>query len=243
MNSIVPPGNSSWFCPDIPGYGEVLIWKERMVKAYDILSKAGYTWKVPPVQADEVDNGEGLILPDGSVMEDFTILTPEPDYDPHRAMAGQIIQERLREAGIPATSKPMKFGPLLEQVKGRHEFDMFILGYGRLSLDPDYLRNFFHSGQDRPRGLNMSGYHNPEFDRIADESAAAMDTRKRQGLIWEMQTILMRDVPYLPLYSPKVVEGVRKDKFSGWVEMLGGIGNTWSFCEIKPVSAWKNFLK
>jgi len=48
-----------------------------------------------------------------------------------------------------------------------------------------------------------------------------------------MQRIIVRDTPYLPLYSPKLVEAVRKDKFIGWVETLGGIGNTWSFCQIK----------
>ena len=80
----------------------------------------------------------------------------------------------------------------------------------------------------------MSGYHNPDFDRIADESAGTMDEEKRRDMIWEMQKIIMRDIPYFPLYNPKMVEGVRKDRFSGWVEMLEGIGNTWSFCLIRP---------
>ena len=44
----------------------------------------------------------------------------------------------------------------------------------------------------------------------------------------------MNDVPYFPLYNPKMIEGVRSNRFNGWVEMLGGIGNVWSFCQIKP---------
>ena len=235
MHSIVPPGNTFWHCPDVPKYGEDLTRKERILKAYEILSKAGYTWKVPPVSAEgKVVNGKGIILPNGSPMESFTILTPPADYDPHRAMAGMMAQEWLRRAGMPASSKPMAFGALIQQVKGRHEFDMFVLGYGKLSLDPDYLRAFFHSRNDKTRGWNMSGYKNPDFDMIADESAGAMVREKRRELIWEMQRIIMRDIPYLPLYNPNLVEGVRKDKFTGWVETLGGIGNTWSFCQIKP---------
>jgi ABC-type transport system substrate-binding protein len=119
-------------------------------------------------------------------------------------------------------------------VKARHEFDLFVLGYGRLSLDPDYLRSFFHSRNDKPRGWNMSGYNNPEYDRIADESSNTMVVEKRRELIWEMQKIIMNDIPYYPLYNPKLVEGARIDRFEGWVEMLGGIGNMWSFCKIKP---------
>jgi ABC-type transport system substrate-binding protein len=60
-----------------------------------------------------------------------------------------------------------------------------------------------------------------------------MDPEKRQELIWDMQKIVMRDVPYLPLYNPKLIEAVRKDKFTGWVQMLEGIGNLWSFSQVK----------
>jgi ABC-type transport system substrate-binding protein len=61
-----------------------------------------------------------------------------------------------------------------------------------------------------------------------------MDEQKRKQLVWEMQRILIRDIPYIPLYNPRLVEGVRKDKFTGWVEMLEGVGNIWSFCQIRP---------
>jgi peptide/nickel transport system substrate-binding protein len=61
-----------------------------------------------------------------------------------------------------------------------------------------------------------------------------MDPEKRRELIWKMQGIIMSDVPYIPLYNPKHIEAVRTDNFGGWVQMLGGIGNTWSFCLLKP---------
>ncbi|MEA2040279.1 MAG: ABC transporter substrate-binding protein [Thermodesulfobacteriota bacterium] len=235
MWSIVPPGNRFWYCPDVPRYGEGLNREERTRKAYEILRNAGYTWDVPPVdKKGRVVKGEGIRLPDGRPMERFTILTPPADYDPNRAMSGMLIQEWLRMAGMPAYSKPMAFGSLIQQVKLQHEFDTFILGYGNLSLDPDYLRNFFLSKNDKPRGWDMSGYNNPRFDQIANESAMEMNPEKRKKLIWEMQKIIIGDIPYFPLYNPKLMEAVRTGKFSGWVQMLGGIGNIWSFCELKP---------
>jgi ABC-type transport system substrate-binding protein len=60
-----------------------------------------------------------------------------------------------------------------------------------------------------------------------------MRVDKRRELIWEMQRIIMCDIPYLPLYSPKLVEAARNDQYTGWVQMLGGIGNIWSFCQIR----------
>ena len=167
-------------------------------------------------------------------MEKFTVLTPPADYDPLRAMSGMIIQEWLKEIGIPVSAKPMAFGSLIQQVTYQHDFDAFILAYGRLDIDPDWVRNFFHSGQDKKRGGNKAGYRNPDFDRIADESAATMDKEKRQKLIREMQRIILSDLPYIPLYTPDLIEAVREDKFTGWVPALEGIGNIWSFCELKP---------
>ncbi|MDZ7695602.1 MAG: ABC transporter substrate-binding protein [Deltaproteobacteria bacterium] len=235
MHSIVPPGNTYWYCPDVPRYGTGLDREGRIKKAYEILKDAGYSWEVPPVdESGKVVPGEGIKLPDGKPMEKVTILTPPADYDPHRAMCGMMMQEWLRMLGIQASAKPTSFGALLEQVKVKHDFDTFILGYGKLSLDPDYLRTFFLSTNDKRRGWNMSGYNNPEFDRIANESAETMVRRDRRKLIWEMQKIIMRDVPYIPLYNPKLVEAVRPGKFKGWVQMLGGVGNIWTFCELKP---------
>lgn len=234
MKSIIPPGNRFWYCPEVPVYGEGLAVEERIRKAYEILSKAGYKWKVPPVNGEgKVVKAEGLLLPDGKPMDDFTILTPPSDYDPHRAMVGTMTQEWLRMIGMPASAKPMAFGSLMDQVKSRHQFDLFVLGYGSLSLDPDYLRNFFHSENDTPGGWNMSGYRNPDYDRVADESSAAMDEQKRKELIWEMQKIILRDVPYIPIYNPNLIEAARVDRFTDWIEMLEGIGNLWSFCRIK----------
>jgi peptide/nickel transport system substrate-binding protein len=237
MDSVVPPANRFWYCSDVPHYGEGLNREKRMRKAYEMLRGAGYTWEVPPVdQGGKVGKGKGIRLPNGQAMADFSILTPPADYDPQRAMAGVIIQEWLREMGMPVFSKPMAFSALIQQVKTRHDFDAFILGYGNLSVDPDYVRNFFDSENDKPRGWNMSGYRNPAFDRIAEASASAMDDEKRRALLCEMQKIVISDLPYIPLYDPAQIEAVRADRFTGWVEMLEGIGNTWSFCELKPAS-------
>ncbi len=237
MDSIIPSGNEFWYNPNLTEYGEDLNREQRIRAAYRILKQAGYRWTQPPVDdSGKVQPAEGLRLPGGSLMESVTILTPPADYDPHRAISGLLIQQWLRQAGIPASSRPMAFGALLQQVKARHDFDAFILGYGRLSLDPDYLRIFFHSEFDRERGWNMSGYHNPEFDRIAEASEKTMDLEARRLRIYKMQEIIARDVPYLPIYLPREIEAVRTDRFTGWVQMLEGIGNIWSFCQLSPVN-------
>jgi peptide/nickel transport system substrate-binding protein len=236
MDSIVPAENVFWHAEDLPEYGRGLTREDRIRKAYGLLLENGYSWDRPPVNdAGEVVAPSRINLPGGGAMQSFAILTPPADYDPARATTGVIIQEWLQDLGIPVSARPMSFGAMLQRIKDRHDFDAFILGYGQLALDPDYLRSFFHSANDRAGGWNMSGYSNPAFDRLADASLVAMDTLERQGLIREMQRVVINDVPYIPLYNPSAIEAVRQTRFTGWEQMIDGIGNIWSICRVKPV--------
>jgi ABC-type transport system substrate-binding protein len=235
MDNILPPGNQYWHNPDTPKFGQGMKRAERVKKAYEILTASGYTWDKPPINAKgKVVRGKGLTMPDGQKVPSFDILTPPADYDPHRAMAGMLIQQWLKQMGIPASATPSSFGSIVQQVKVKREFDAFILGWGKLAIDPDYLRTFFHSKQDRPRGRNPMGYHNDWYDKIADESAATMDDEKRRELIFKMQEFIVEEAPYIPLYVPYVVEACRVDRFVGWNEDLNGVGNHWSLLFIKP---------
>jgi len=235
MDNIIPPGNQFWHNPNTLKFGKGMTRQERVKKAYEILTASGYTWGKPPIDAKgNVVRGEGLKMPDGQKVPSFDILTPPADYDPHRAMAGMLIHQWLLQAGIPACCKPSSFGSITQQVNVRRDFDAFILGWGNLAIDPDYLRTFFHSKEDRPNGRNPMGYRNEWFDKVSDESAAAMDEEKRRKLILEMEKFIIEEAPYIPLYVPYEIEAARIDRFVGWNEDLNGIGNHWSLLFIKP---------
>lgn len=236
MHSVVPSGNHFWYNPNVRKYGQELDHDQRIKLAHEMLRSAGYSWNRPPVtQEGKIVAPSDILLPSGEKMGKFVILTPPADYDPKRAFAGTMVQEWVRELGLPASARPMAFSSLLDTVKGKHEFDAFILGYGRLDLDPDYLRSFFYSGNDKPRGWNMSGYHNLKFDKIAEDQMALIDTQKRKELIWKMQEMVLEDIPYLPLYNPHIIEATFNESFRGWVAKVDGIGNVWSMCVVKPV--------
>jgi ABC-type transport system substrate-binding protein len=236
MHSIVPSGNHFWHNPNVRKYGDGLDQEQRIKAAWQMLSDAGYSWKVPPVNADgTLTKPSDILLPSGEEMAKFVILTPPADYDPKRAFAGTMIQEWLRQLGIPAFARPMSFNSLLETVKGKHDFDAFVLGYGKLNLDPDYLAAFFSSDNDHPRGWNMSGYRNPEFDTLAEAQRLMVDVTKRKQMIWTMQEMILDDVPYYPLYNPQIIEATVNKRFGGWVEKVNGIGSIWSLCMVKPV--------
>lgn len=127
------------------------------------------------------------------------------------------------------------FANLIRQVKVDQDFDMFILSWRGLSLDPDYLRRFFHSAYNLPNQWNFSGYHTDRFDRLAEMQMQALDLKERRRMVMRLQNLLSRDLPAIPLYVPHQMEGVRTDRFTGWVKEVGGVGNIWTFCMLRPV--------
>lgn len=235
MTALVPAGNAFFHLEQVAPYDQELSRGERIQKAYEILVEAGYTWQVKPMDhAGRVQACSCLLRPDGTEVPPLTILTPPADYDPQRAMSGMMIQEWLAQVGIMASARPMAFGAMLEKVKGHHDFEAFVLGYGNLALDPAWVGAFFVSKNAGKGGWNMSGYHNTQFDALAEKAARALDPGERRDLVVEMQRIVQRDVPFLPLYNPLLVEAARNDRFQGWVPMVGGIGNLWSLCQLEP---------
>jgi len=91
----------------------------------------------------------------------------------------------------------------------------------------------FHSSrgvvkQGRVFGLNYGGYANPDLDEIVSVSLGEQDLTARRGLLHQVQDILARDVPQIPLYVPRVVNLYRDDRFVGWSSEPGvGLLNRW----------------
>jgi peptide/nickel transport system substrate-binding protein len=200
------------------------------------LTGAGYKWEIPPLESKgSAQQAKGLIMPDGQLVPNMTILSPSADYDTEMATSGQVIVEWLQDLGLSVTWKPMAFGALLQKVRYERDFDMFIMGWRGLSVDPDYLRRFFHSSYDSPNEWNYTGYHNADFDRLAEEQIERVNLQQRRKIVMDLQSQLTKDLPYIPLFVPHRMEGIRTDKFEGWTSISGGVGNIWTFCMLKPI--------
>jgi ABC-type transport system substrate-binding protein len=239
LDTLVPPEIGKFTLKNPPRWGEGLTWKERVSKAVALLKEAGYRWDVEPeggqMPGQFSTPGGGLKLPDGQPIAPINLLSPPADYDAQRAQTANLVQQWLKEFGVPVNWKPMAFSAMNKKIGAERDFDMFVSGWGALGQDPDFLRSFFHSREDKPEGKNTVGYRNPQFDELADRQALAMDVAERQKMVHRLQEMLNQDLPYLPLYVPMNLEGVRTDKFEGWEEMSGGIGNLWTFLQVKPV--------
>jgi len=236
MDTFVPPSNTFYYDSHTPTYGEGMGRERRTREAYAILSAAGYGWEIPPIdEKGSLQNGKGLKGPDGNAISKLTLITPTANYDTEEAATGKAIARWLDKFGVPVSQNTVAFNNLLTLVKFKRNFDMFIMGWRQLSLDPDYLRRFFHSDYDSPNQWNYTGYNNVEFNKLSDLQAESIDIKERRRIVLRLQNILATDLPIIPLYIPHRMEGLRTDKFAGWVKQAGGVGNIWTFCMLKPI--------
>ena len=217
-HSVVMPAAGEWYNDNINKYGDGMTKEERVAKAKEILTAAGYT--VPEGRyPDEV-----ITLPDGTPMQPFEILTPPADYDPMRAMSGVLIQEWWREIGVPVTAKPTSFGEIVHKTFEAMTFDWYILGW-RIggSGYPTTIRYLFHSDQAVPDGNNPMSYKNPEVDKALEDLMTLCDRDQLIAASMKAQELVIEEVGYVPLYYRSLNEAYRNDTFEGWFTQLNGI--------------------
>jgi hypothetical protein len=234
MFAMLPEGNAAWYNEDvveqISGDYMDMDEAERLERAVEILSDAGYTWEQEPEIDDEGAPvpGEGIMMPDGSPMPDLVINSLSPGYDPLRATYGLWIERWAQELGMPVTAQLSGFGPVVDVAfPGGGEtptFDMYILGWslGNPAF-PDFYESFWHSRNDPDP--NSPGFNNPDYDDAVDRFMGASTQEEAFEILWsEVEPILQEELPYLVLFDTPIVEGYRHAAVRyPFTDTLGGI--------------------
>ena len=223
----VPEGNAAWYNPDVPLIGKGLSRAERVTRAVTLLKDAGFTWETEPRMSEDgnfVEQlGEGLKMPGGEPVPSMEVLAPSAGYDPLRSTFAIWIERWLNEIGIPLRANLTGFNVIVEKVFDQQDFDMWILGWG-LNPFPDYLEAFFHSRHSGLEGYNPGGYNNPEFDQLADQLLAETDLEAARQQVFEMQSFLAEDLPYVVLFDTPIVETYSSERLEfPYTETWGGL--------------------
>ncbi len=227
--SMVPEANRAWYDPETVSaiaapYGEPAA--ARLAAAIEILEEAGYEWQTPPSTQDgDLVPGEGLTV-DGTQPRPLTILTPGDAYDPERPEYAAAVAEALRVLGFDARPVETDFDTVVDLAftpdeDGERKYDMYLLGWtlGNPGL-PAYYGSLFSSDG----ALNNTGYASEEFDEALAGYDTAVDVGEAFDALWEMERILAKDLPYLPLYTNTITEAYRSDRVAfPDADVLGGI--------------------
>lgn len=227
--SMVPEGNGAWHNPNVARIGEGLNRAERLQQAVALLKQAGFTYEVEP-QISEDGNfvevtGEGLRMPNGELMPVLGILAPSAGYDPMRSTFAIWIERWMNDAGIPTKAKLTGFGVIVDTLFSEDvesELDMWIMGWN-LSLFPDYMEAYFHT-RNIEDGVNWGGYSDPRYDELSEQFLNDDTIEGSRNRVFEMQEFVAKDLPYVVLFSPQLVDAFRTSKLQyPYTNALGGL--------------------
>lgn len=194
FDSFVLPENGSWFnpaagpsCPQGTGFSA----------AVQVLKAAGYRWSREPVVDPVTDQpGEGMTRPEGAPFPPLTLLTVSQNAAP-----ADVVTTSLRFLGVPVSVRSVSAEDLRYAVYSTGDYDLALLGWS-LSDYPGYLCEWFES----PGPFAMPGAGLEEACRILDTST---DLETSRQAVYHIQSVLMRDLPFIPLYQGVIDEAYR----------------------------------
>jgi len=224
LDSFVVPNEIFWFNANAKTTCSGDSWQMRLSQTTQILKAAGYSW--------DKDSGiglpEGFKLPNGQAFPKINLFVPQfdnddPEHDPTRSntmygnAAGQISLSSIQIFGVSSSTLNVQ-GVSLEDlhydVFSSHQYDMALLGYN-VSEYPGYLCDWFKDG-------NPFGYHSDRLRSACEALNSTSDLSTAQKDVYEIQSILAQDLPFIPLYSDVIYDAYRNIKYP-FGSVLGGL--------------------
>lgn len=107
-------------------------------------------------------------------------------------------------------------------LRDKGDYDVARAGWIADYNDP---QNFLFMVESDNEGFNYANYANPEYDALMDRAAAETDLDKRAKLLFEAETIFMRDLPFIPLMYYGSLSLV-SDRLEGWQDNIQNVHAT-----------------
>jgi len=173
----------------------------------------------------------------------FNPALPSYGFDPDRArslLAGQtytlelladptyrepeLLEPMLKAVGITLVTRRLD-AKTRTQLLREGNFQLGEVQHLGVGGDPDFLRRW--SVGDEANGFAQGWtFHDPAFERLASEQAAATDPAARRQLVFRMQEILADELPTIPLYYRRfswAYDSSRYTPFTTWGGLMDGI--------------------
>lgn len=128
---------------------------------------------------------------------------------PYEGRAAEVIRDQLKAVGIDITIETFDRPTFIDRVFKKWDFD---LAHQLFTTGPDPTISVtarYHTKQIKKAPfVNGMGYSNPELDKLFDTEFLETDRNKRREKWINIQRILMRDLPALPLFEMPIVNAV-----------------------------------
>src|SRR5680860_22724 len=177
-------------------------------------------------------------LPQDRKVREIEMYVTTADYVSIRYEFGKMIAEEWKKLGFDVKVTPLAWNRLSDVGIKQKDFDAFTLSWaGRAErIDPDhFVYGTMHSSQSGIGAYNITGYNNPEYDKLAEAQRIETDPEKRQAIVWKAQEMYIEDLPYAPVVHRNQLMAYNKQDFKNVTYMMGeGLNSFWTFMNIEP---------
>ena len=141
------------------------------------------------------------------------LLAPTGRYTKDREVA-EALAGQLAKVGIKITFVTPEWADFLDQWYGRKKYKatfdgLYMIGTGGESLDCD--RTMLQRIASKAIGGRLGYYqteNTPKLDAMFKEQRSLLDPEKRKAMLFEMQDIIRKDVPWIFMYDQQDIYGV-----------------------------------
>lgn len=170
-----------------------------------------YNANVPKYEYDP-EKAKQLLKEAGVNNLEFTIIGNQGNKE--REKAAVILQQQYKKVGVNVKVRLLEWSALLKIInapKGPKDFEAVLMGWS-LGLDPDAY-SIWHSSQ-YPAGFNFNKYSNKKVDELLKTGRTTIDRSSRKKVYAQIWQEIVADQPYIFLWYPKALSGVR-DRVGG----------------------------
>ncbi len=161
-----------------------------------------------PSYSYDPDKARALLAQAGFTAENTLKLSYKTSSNPSRIRIATVIQQQLKGVGIEMDLRTYDWGTFYGDIKtGR--FQMYSLSWVGIKM-PDIFRYVFHSSSVPPGGANRGRLKNPEIDALIEKAEAAPTFDKQAALYRQLQELLFKELPYVPLWYEDHVLATRQ---------------------------------
>jgi peptide/nickel transport system substrate-binding protein len=195
-----------------------------------------YHWEPPadvkytydPAKAKAALDAAGYKDTNGDGIRDFkgkpiSLRLQTISSSPTKQRSGKLITGWLQAIGLKIKFEVMDqeilSGRMLNKTKDGKwapDYDMFIWDWGG-DPDPDFILSVLLGSQIG--SWSDTYYNNAEYDRLYLEQQVQLDKNQRKAIIDQMQQIIYKESPYIPLSYVMDLEAYNTAKWTGWVRV------------------------
>jgi peptide/nickel transport system substrate-binding protein len=169
-------------------------------------------------------------LPEERLVPPVGLLGTTSDYSPQRYNMMRMIVAGWKKLGVNAYIDPTKYEAMIKRAFRSKRFDAYIINWSPklVRLEPNvFLRTMLTTENAGWDGINVSGYQNPAYDKLADAQKVALGVKDRKAIVDFIQEFLYERQPHHAFMHQNNFRAYNQTNFKD-VVLAPGTG-PWSF--------------